>query len=63
MSDESSDIQMTISLDELKVLIQEAVRETLLEMFGEDMNSEPTFAPEIAERLRKYQQEKLHDSL
>ncbi len=57
MSDQSS-IQTTMSIDELKALIREAVRDTLIEMLGEDMNSEPKFTPDIAERLRSYQQQK-----
>jgi hypothetical protein len=58
MSNKSPLLQTTISIDELKALIHEAVRDALLEMLGEDMTSEPNFAPEIAERLRKYQSQK-----
>lgn len=58
MSDKIPSLQTTISLDELKAMIHDAVRDALLEMLGEDMNSEPNFAPEIADRLRKYQQMK-----
>jgi hypothetical protein len=60
MSDKIPSLQTTISLDELKAMIHDAVRDALLEMLGEDMTSEPNFAPEIAERLRKYQQMKPH---
>jgi hypothetical protein len=58
MSNKSPLLQTTISLDELKALIHDAVRDALLEMLGEDMTSEPNFAPEIAERLRRYQSQK-----
>ena len=58
MSDKIPSLQTTISLDELKAMIHDAVRDALLEMLGEDMTSEPNFAPEIAERLRNYQQVK-----
>jgi hypothetical protein len=56
MSDKS--VQITLSTDELKALIQEAVRDALLELLGEDLNSEPRFTPEIAERLKTYRQQK-----
>jgi hypothetical protein len=55
---ETNSIQTNLSPDQLKQLIREAVREVLVEMLGEDMSEEPRFAPEIAERLRRYQQEK-----
>lgn len=58
MSNKPPSLQTTISLDELKALIHDAVRDALLEILGEDMASEPNFAPEIAERLRKYQSQK-----
>lgn len=58
MTKQAENVQISIGRDELKSLIQETVRDVLLDMFGEDMNSEPNFAPEIAERLRKYQHEK-----
>jgi hypothetical protein len=58
MTDPSPSVQTTISLDELKILIHDAVRDVLIEMLGEDVRSEPNFAPEIAERLRKYQSQK-----
>lgn len=51
-------VQITLSSDELKTLIHDAVRDALLEVLGEDMNSEPNFAPEIAERLRRYREQK-----
>jgi hypothetical protein len=51
-------IQITLSTDELKALIHEAVRDALLEILGEDLNSEPGFTPEIAERLKTYRQQK-----
>lgn len=57
MSDKQPAIQVNISVDELKALIQEAVHDALLDVLGEDLNSEPRFAPEIAERLRKYRAE------
>lgn len=57
MSDEPNVVQVNISLDELKALIQEAVHDALLDVLGEDLSSEPRFAPEIAERLRKYKAE------
>ena len=43
---------------ELKTLVHDAVRDALLEVFGEDMSTEPNFAPEIAERLHRYRTEK-----
>ena len=58
MSNKPPSLQTTISLDELKALIHDAVRDALLEMLGEDMTSEPNFAPEIAQRLRQYQNQK-----
>jgi len=58
MTKQTENLQITIGRDELKALIQEAVRETLIDMFGEDLNSEPNFVPEVTERLRKYQREK-----
>jgi len=58
MANDPPSMQTTLSVDELKALIHDAVRDALLEMLGEDMASEPNFAPEIAERLRKYQSEK-----
>ncbi len=58
MSNQTPSIQISISPEQLKTLIQEAVREALLEIMGDDASSEPDFAPEIAERLRRYQQEK-----
>lgn len=50
--------QITLTADELKTLVHDAVRDALLEVLGEDMSTEPNFAPEIAERLRKYRIEK-----
>ncbi len=58
MTDQPPTVQITITLDELKELIQEAVRDALLEILGEDLSSEPKFTPEIAARLTKYQHEK-----
>jgi hypothetical protein len=58
MNDKQPDVQVNISLDELKALIQEAVHDALLEVLGEDMNSEPNFSPDIAKRLKKYRTEK-----
>jgi len=58
MSQQPPVVQVNISIDELRVLIREAVHDALLEMLGEDMNSEPNFAPEIAERLQRYKTEK-----
>lgn len=58
MSDKQPDVQVNISLDELKALIQEAVHDALLEILGEDMKSEPSFSPDIAERLKRYKTEK-----
>jgi predicted RecB family endonuclease len=58
MKNSQSDVQITMSVDDLKALVQEAVRDALLDILGEDFRSEPEFAPEIAERLRKYQQER-----
>jgi hypothetical protein len=57
MTDQSS-VQITLTPDELKLLIHDAVRDALLEVLGEDMNTEPNFVPEIAERLRRYRTEK-----
>jgi hypothetical protein len=57
MSDKQTSIQVNITVDELKALIQEAVHDALLDVLGEDLNSEPRFAPEIVERLRKYRSE------
>jgi hypothetical protein len=50
--------QITLTADELKTLVHDAVRDALLEVLGEDMSTEPNFAPEIAERLRSYRQHK-----
>ena len=50
--------QITLTPDELKTLVHDAVRDALLEVLGEDMSTEPNFAPEIAERLRKYRTER-----
>ena len=58
MANHPPSIQTTLSLDELRALIHDAVRDVLQEMLGEDMASEPNFVPEIAERLRKYQKQK-----
>ena len=55
MNNKPPSLQTTISLDELKALIHDAVRDVLLEILGDDLDSEPNFAPEIAERLRNYQ--------
>ncbi len=53
-----SNTQITLTPDELKTLVYDAVRDALVEFLGEDMSTEPNFAPEIAERLRKYRVEK-----
>jgi len=53
-----SNIQITLTPEELKTLVHDAVRDALIEVLGEDLSSEPNFAPEIAERLRKYRIEK-----
>jgi hypothetical protein len=50
--------QITLTPDELKTLVHDAVRDVLIEVLGEDLSSEPNFAPEIAERLRAYRQQK-----
>lgn len=50
--------QITLSAEELKTLIHDAVRDALLEVLGEDMDSEPQFSPEVAERLRAYREQK-----
>jgi hypothetical protein len=47
-------VQITLTVEELKSLIHDAVREALLEVMGEDAKSEPEFAPEIVERLQRY---------
>ncbi len=52
------DVQITLSLDELKDLIHEAVKDALLEVLGEDQNTEPRFTSEIAERLQRYRTQK-----
>lgn len=52
------DVQITLSLDELKDLIHEAVKDALLEVLGEDHNTEPRSTPEIAERLQRYHTQK-----
>ncbi|MCA0458697.1 MAG: hypothetical protein LCI00_32385 [Chloroflexi bacterium] len=57
MSDRQN-VQITLTPDELKTLVHDAVRDALLEVLGEDMSTEPNFAPEIAERLRRYRDEK-----
>lgn len=54
MNDQTRSVQITLTREELKSLIHEAVRESLLEVIGEDAKSEPDFAPEIAERLQRY---------
>lgn len=51
-------IQLTITLDQLKTLIREAVQEALLDLSVNDLSSEPNFAPEIAERLERYKHER-----
>lgn len=53
-----SDMQITITMDELKVLIREAVREALEEVLDPDLSLEPNFAPGVAERLREYRRSK-----
>jgi hypothetical protein len=58
MNDKQRDVQVNISLDELKALIQEAVHDALQDLLGEDLNPEPNFAPHIAERLKRYKTEK-----
>lgn len=50
--------QITLTPEELKTLVHDAVRDALIEVLGEDLSTEPNFAPEIAERLRKYRQQK-----
>lgn len=52
------DVQITLSLDEFKDLIHEAVKDVLLEVLGEDQNTEPCFTSEIAERLQRYRTQK-----
>ncbi len=55
MSDSSPSMQVvTLSVEELKALIHDAVREALAEYLGEDFHSEPRFAPEVAARLEQY---------
>lgn len=51
-------VQIMLTSDELKTLFHDAVRDSLLEVLGEDMSTEPNFAPEIAERLHRYRAEK-----
>lgn len=51
-------IQLTITLDQLKTLIREAVQEALLDLTENDLSSEPNFAPAIAERLEQYKRER-----
>jgi hypothetical protein len=46
--------QITLTPEELKTLVHDAVRDALLEVPGEDLSTEPNFSPEIAERLRRY---------
>ena len=51
-------VQITLTPDELKILIREAVSEALHELLDDDYSSQPQFAPEIAERLRRYRHER-----
>jgi hypothetical protein len=53
MSDPAT-LQTTISLEELKRLIQDAVHDAICELLDEDANTEPNFRPEFAQRLRRY---------
>lgn len=48
---------VTMSRDELKALVREAVQEAMQELWDEDMSLEPKFAPEVAEVLRRYKRE------
>jgi hypothetical protein len=54
MTESNSTVQITLSVEQLKSLIHEAVREALLEMMGEDASSEPQIAPEMVARLQRY---------
>jgi hypothetical protein len=47
-----------LTTEQLQRLIQQSVRNTLLELLDPDLQSEPSFHPEIAARLKRYQQEK-----
>lgn len=58
MMTDQQNVQITLTPDELKTLVHDAVRDALLEVLGEDMSTEPNFVPEIAERLRRYRAEK-----
>lgn len=49
--------QITLTVDELKTLIRDAVRDALLEVLGEDMDTEPRFSPDVAARLQSYRQQ------
>lgn len=51
-------VQITLTPDELKTLIREAVSEALHELLDDDFSSQPQFAPDIAERLRRYRHER-----
>jgi hypothetical protein len=55
-----TNLSTTIALtpEQLKTLIRDAVREAIGELFDEDRSPEPRFAPEIAERLRRYRRER-----
>lgn len=48
--------QITLTTEELKQLVQAAVRDALIEVLGEDFNPEPNFRADIRERLIHYQQ-------
>lgn len=55
MANSTSPVQITLSVEELKALIHDAVREALADYLGEDFHSEPRFAPEVAARLEQYE--------
>lgn len=48
--------QITLSAEELKQLVQSAVRDALIEVLGDDFAPEPSFRADLRERLLRYQQ-------